>query len=586
MRNTEIARVFETMADIMEIQGENAFRVNSYRKIARVIGDMAEDIEHVARDGGLTRVPGIGESSAKKIQQYLDEGRMEAYEKLVADFPTGALEMLGIPGLGPRTIARLMKEKSITSVDELEKSIERGELDEMTGVRAKTIENIRKGIELVKRSRGRTLLGEALPVALEVIEKLREKVSLKAAEPAGSLRRRKDTIGDIDMLVTVEAPKGKKRSTKGDVSAGEEVVRAFTSLDNVAEVLASGPTKGSVRTHEGLQVDLRVVPPESFGAALQYFTGSKEHNVKVRGLAQSRGLKINEYGVFRGRRRIAGETEQDVYAALDLPWIPPELREDRGEVEAGAEGTLPDLIRMDDVRGDLHAHTDYSDGSLSVLEMARTAKRFGYSYVALTDHTKNLTIAGGLDEEELACKNEEVDEANSKLKGFTILKGAEVDILKDGRLDYEDEVLATLDFVVASVHDHFNMSEKEMTGRILRAVRNPHVHAIGHLTGRLIGRRDPYPVDISAVIEACAETGTCLELNAHPERLDITDLVCREAKRAGVKMALGSDAHGGLHYRLMQFGLSTARRGWLEKGDVINSMTAGRLLRFLRSKKG
>ena len=555
--------------------------MNSYRKVARAVGDMAEDIERIAREKALTSVPGIGESSATKIEQYLSKGKMDAYEKLAAKFPMDALEMLRIPAMGPKTVAKLMKEKNITSIDALEKSIEKDELESMAGMREKTIENIRKGIALVKRSKGRTLLGDALPVAEEVIEKLRGKVKLEAAEPAGSLRRRKETIGDIDILVTVQPRRG-QRGKKNGVPGGEEVVRAFTSLDNVAEVLASGETKGSIRTGEGVQVDLRVVPPESFGAALQYFTGSKEHNVKLRGLAQGRGLKINEYGVFRGKRRVAGATEEEVYATLDLPWMPPELREDRGEIEAAAQGKLPDLITLDDIKGDLHVHTEYSDGNLSVFEMAKAAKRFGHSYVALTDHSKNLGIASGLTEDDLARKNGEIDEANERLKGFVILKGSEVDILKDGSLDYDDEVLAGLDFVVGSVHDHFNMGEKEMTERIIRAVRNPHVHAIGHLTGRLIGERDAYPVNAPAVVEACAETGTCLELNAHPERLDITDVVCREAKAAGVKVVLSTDSHRSSQYGFMQYGVATARRGWLEKADVINCMTAKRLLKFLQ----
>jgi len=585
MKNAEIARMFDTMADIMEIQGENPFRVNSYRKVARIIGDMAEDIEAVARQQGLTSLPGIGDSSAQKIEQYLKSGRMDAYDKLVKGFPTGALELLRIPEVGPKTVARLMKEKSITSLDQLEKAIERGELDGMAGMGPKTVENMRKGVALVRASQARTLLGSALPVARAVVAALREKVKLRAAEPAGSLRRMRETVGDIDILVTVERARGRPAESEDEIPGGRQVVEAFTSLEDVAEVLASGATRGSIRTRSGLQVDLRVVRPESFGAALQYFTGSKAHNIKVRGLAQDRGLKINEYGVFKGKRRVAGETEEEVYAALDLPWIAPELREDRGEVEAALAGTLPELVTLDDIRGELHAHCSFSDGALTVMEMAEAARKRRYSYLALTDHSKNLGVAGGLDEEDLARRNQEIDRANKELRGFTILKGTEVDILRDGSLDYDEEVLASLDWVVAAVHDHFNMSEKEMTERILRAVRSPHVHAIGHLTGRLLGRREAYPVNIAAVIEACAQTGTCLELNTHPERLDVQDTVCREAKQAGVKVALGTDAHHSAHYDFMLYGVGTARRGWLEKQDVLNCMPARTLLKFLRSIK-
>ncbi len=586
MKNIEIARIFETMADIMEIQGENLFRVSSYRKVARVVGDMAEDIEKVAAEDGLTSVDGIGKSSAQKIEQYLTTGKIDAYEKLLKDFPAGALEMLRIPEVGPKTVGKLMVEKDITSLDDLEKAIEKGELDDMAGMGEKTVEKIRKGIRQVRASQGRTLLGEALPVAQDIIASLRRKVDLKAAEPAGSLRRRKETVGDIDILATVQRRGAEGAHPEDEIPGGREVVDAFTSLDNIAEVLAAGATKGSIRTREGLQVDLRVVRPESFGAALQYFTGSKAHNIKIRGIALDRGLKINEYGVFEGGRRVAGATEEEVYATLDLPRIPPELREDRGEVEAAAAGNLPELVGLADIRAELHAHTSYSDGSFSVLEMARAAKDFGYCYLALTDHSKNLGVANGLTEEELRRRNEEIERAVEELDGFPVLKGTEVDILKDGSLDYDDAVLAALDWVMASVHDHFNMSEKDMTDRILRAVRNPHVHVIGHLTGRIIGRREGYPVDVPAVVEACAETGTSLELNAHPERLDIKDTVCREAKAAGVKVALGSDAHHGAHYGLMQYGVATARRGWLEKDDVLNCMTHKVFLKFLGSAKG
>jgi len=584
MKNAEVARMFEMMADIMEIKGENPFRIGSYRKVARIIADMPEDIENVAREGRLTSVPGIGESSAGKIKQYLETGRMDAYDNLLKGFPTGALELLSIPHVGPKTVAKLMEE-GIKGLAELEKAIQAGKLSGMEGMGDKTIENMKKGVALVKASQGRSLLGEAFPVAQRVVEQLREKVKVKAAEPAGSLRRMRETIGDIDILVTVAAPRGKRKDKDEEVPGGRAVVEAFTTLPDVKEVLAAGDTKGSIRTGEGLQVDLRVVPPESFGAALQYFTGSKAHNIKIRGIAQERGLKINEYGVFKGRKRIAGATEEDVYAALDMPWIPPELREDRGEAEAALEGKLPDIIALDDIRGDMHVHTEYSDGALSVLETAKAAKEVGYSYVALTDHSKNLTVASGLSEDDLSRRSDEIDEARETLKGFAILKGTEVDILKNGSLDYDDDVLAGLDWVIASVHDHFSMGEKEMTDRILRAVRSPHVHAIGHLTGRLLKQRDTYQLNVPTIVEACAETGTMLELNAHPDRLDISDVVCREAKQAGVKVALGTDAHHPSHYRFMQFGVATARRGWLEKADVVNCKTPAQLMKFLKSAK-
>ncbi len=563
----------------MEIKGEEPFRVNSYRKVARILGDLAEDIAQVAEREELTGLPGIGEGTARNVRQYLAEGRIDAQEQLMNGFPAEVLELLRIPGLGPKTAGKLMASKGIQSLDDLEKALESGALEDMPGVRAKTIENIRSGLDLVRRSQSRMLLGHALPLAGEIVGKLRGRVRLTAVEPAGPLRRRKETIGDIDILTTTAAD-----GADAEGARALALIGAFTSLELAAEVLASGGTKGSIRTADGFQVDLRVVPPECWGAALVYFTGSKAHNVKIRGIAHARGLKVSEYGVFRGEERVAGGSEEDVYAALDLAWIPPELREDRGEVEAAGEGALPALIETEDVRGDLHVHTNYSDGKLTPLEAGKVAKACGRRYIALTDHSKHLTIANGLDEKRLARRNEEIDEANAALKGITLLKGTEVDILKDGSLDYGDAVLASLDYVIASVHDNFHMGEQKMTERIVRAIRNPHVYCIGHLSGRLIGRRDPYPVNVTAVIEACAESGTALELNGQPDRLDARDVICREAAGAGVKISLGSDAHSASDLALMDFCVATARRGWLQKGDVLNCLTAAQLRKFLRSK--
>jgi DNA polymerase (family 10) len=575
MKNAVIADQFDQMADVMEIRGENAFRVNSYRKVARVLRDLSEDIEHVAAEERLTEIEGIGESSAQKISQFLATGRIEAHEKLMADFPAGALDLLRIPGLGPKTVARLMKEKAVDSIDALQKAIDSGALAGMAGMGEKTIENLKSGIEFVRRSSGRALLGDALPVAQEIVERLRRMKQVQQAEMAGSLRRLRETIGDIDVLVTVKSEKD-----------AEAVVKAFTTMPNVKEVLAAGETKGSVRTEEGQQVDLRVVSPKSFGAALVYFTGSKAHNIKIRGLALDRKLKINEYGVFKGKSRKAGKTEEEVYAALDLPWMPPELREDRGEVEAAAEGRLPELVTMDDIRGDLHVHSEYSDGALSVLEMAKAARERGYSYIAITDHSPSLTVAQGLNKKRLKKQQAEIDAACEELGGFTVLKGTEADILADGSIDYPKEVLREMDFVVASVHSRFGMPEREMTDRIVKAARNPYVSAIGHLTGRMINQRDAYGVNVGEVIAACAESGCALELNAHADRLDITDLVCRQAKEAGVKVVISTDAHHARHLWMMELGVGTARRGWLGKDDVLNCMTAGELREHVRARRG
>ena len=573
MKNAVLAGMFDRMADIMEIQGENAFRVNSHRNVARVLRDLSEDVEHVHAQGRLSEIGGIGKSSAEKIAQFLDSGKMDAHDKLVAGFPTGVLDMLRIPGLGPKTAAKLMK-AGIESIDALQAAIEAGKLDDMPGMGARSLENLKAGIEFPRRSSGRALLGEALPVARGIVDRVRSAGRGEQIEVAGSLRRFRETIGDVDILVTVASAKD-----------AEAVVKTFSEMPNVKEVLAAGPTKGSVRTEEGLQVDLRVVSPESFGAALVYFTGSKAHNIKIRGLAIERKLKINEYGVFKGKRQKAGKTEEDVYAALDLSWIPPELREDRGEVEAAAEGRLPKLVTMDDILGDLHVHSDYSDGALSVLEMATAARDMGYSYVAITDHSPSLTVAQGLNRKRLRKQQAEIEAARKKLKGFAVLKGTEVDILADGSIDYPVAVLRDLDVVVASVHSRFGMPEQKMTERIIRAARNPYVTAIGHLTGRMINARDAYQLDVAAVIAACAESGCALELNAHANRLDVTDMVCRQAKEAGVKIIIGSDAHHSRHYWMMELGVGTARRGWLEKGDVLNCMTAEELADHVRSRR-
>jgi len=574
MKNAAIAEMFDRMADIMEIKGENAFRVNSYRRVARVLRDLSEDIETVRDEGRLTEIQGIGKGSAEKIAQFLDTGSIRAYEELVDGFPTDALELLRIPGLGPKTVSKLMKQKGIESVDALEQAIEEGALEGMEGMGEKSIENLKAGIAFLRRSAGRALLGDALRSAQEIVERLRKKHDLDRIEIAGSTRRMRETIGDIDILVTV----GKKHDAA-------KVIEAFTTMENVEEVLAGGPTKGSVRLKEGLQVDLRVVGPESFGAALVYFTGSKAHNIKIRALAQERKLKINEYGVFKGQKRQAGRTEEEVYAALDLPWIPPELREDRGEVEAAAEGRLPELVTLDDIRGDLHVHSNYSDGTQTVLEMATAAREMGYDYVAITDHSPSLTVAQGLSRKRLRKQQAEIDAACKELDGFTIFKGTEADILADGSIDYPDSVLKDLDIVIASVHTRFGMPQKEMTERVTKAARNPYVTAIGHLSGRLLNTRDSYELDVAAVIEACAESGCALELNAHAERLDITDLVCRQAKEAGVKVLLGTDAHHSRQYWMMRLGVGTARRGWLEKDDILNCMTAAQLREHILSRR-
>ncbi len=585
MINQDIAIMFDTMADIMEIRGKNPFRINSYRKVATILRDMPEDIGDFAGSHPIEKIPGIGKSSAAKIREYLETGQMSDYQKRLKSVPPGALKLLEIPDVGPKTIARLIDEKGITDMTSLEEAIEKGRLEGMPGIGAKTIQKMKKGIAFVKSYKGRILLGEAMPAAKEIIAALKEHAGLKQLEVAGSLRRGRETIGDVDILAAetdTNEPTNESlpcsRSDQPDhekARRGRHIIKTFTRLPMCAETLAEGDTKGSIRTKSGMQVDLRVVPKESFGAALQYFTGSKEHNVKLRSLAAERGLKINEYGVFRGEEKIAGKDEESIYASLDLPFIPPQLREDRGEVEAAGADELPKLIEQEHIKGDLHAHCTFSDGAMTVEEMAHAAAKIGYRYVAITDHSKNLTVAGGIDEDELKERNELIDRVNAETDGFSVLKGTEVDILKDGSLDYADSVLEELDWVIASIHDHFNMSESRMTERIIYAIRNPHVDCIGHLTGRLLNRREPYPVTVHEIIEACSEHNTALELNAHPERLDINDITCREAKKAGIMVAIGTDAHTAAQYGLMRFGITTARRGWLGPGDILNAKPCG-----------
>jgi len=570
MKNREIAAMFEAIADMLELLGENAFRVNSYRKASRVIGDLTEDVADLAEQRSLQKLPGIGASTAKKIAEYLETGTMERYEELAAEVPEGVIEMMHVPGVGPKTAGLVYKEAGIDSVTGLAEAIEAGQLTDLPGLGPKKLENILKGVAVYLAGQERVLLGRALPVAEEIAEAMRKIPGVGHVLPAGSLRRRRETIGDIDILVA---------STEG-----KAVVQAFVGLRQVRDVLAAGETKGSVRVEGGLQVDCRVVPPESFGAAAQYFTGSKAHNVRLREIAIGRKLKLNEYGVFSGGEPVAGETEEAVYAALGLPWIPPELREDRGEIEAAQAGELPDLVELDDIQGDLHLHSTWSDGGASIEQMAEACRAIGYHYLCVTDHSESLTIAGGLTPEQLAKQREEIDELNRTLEGFRILAGCEVDILGDGSLDLPDDVLAGLDFVIASIHTGMTQSADRLTSRIVAAMEHPHVHAIGHPTGRIIGQREPYALDFEALVRAAADTGTALEINAYVERLDLNDVHARAARDAGVRLVINTDAHAPDQLAMMRFGVATARRGWATRADVLNTLPLKKLLAVLKRK--
>lgn len=570
MHNSEIAQIFQDIADILEIKEENPFRVRAYQKVVRTLESLPEEVEKIYQRGELRNIPGVGEGLAKKIEELLTTGRLAYYEDLKKQVPSGLIELLSIPEIGPKTASLLHKELGINNVRELEKAVKEHCLKDLPGMGEKTEENILRGIELLKKKKGRMLLGRAYPLAQSIIDRLKKLTEVNRISPAGSLRRMKETIGDIDILVTSRKPR--------------QVMQVFTELPEVTEILALGETKSSVIMGEGLQVDVRVVEPDSFGAALQYFTGSKPHNIKLRELANKRGLKINEYGVFKikGEKKIAGREEKDVYATLDLPYIPPELREERGELEAAQEGKLPRLVELKDIKGDLHVHSKWSDGSEDIPELARAARKMGYQYIAICDHSKSLGVAGGLSDDERRRQIEEIRRINKKLKDFRVLAGAEVDIHSNGSLDYGDELLKELDIVIAAIHSGFKQDGETITKRIVKAMENKFIHIIAHPTGRLLHGREPYQVDMETLIREVRRTGTYLELNAFPERLDLDDIHCRQAKEAGVTVALGTDAHHQGQMEMMRYGVATARRGWLEKKDILNTLSLKGLLKRLK----
>lgn len=570
-KNQEIALIFERIADMLSVLDENPFKIRAYKKAALNISELSEDIEEIAPSDDLTSIPGVGKDLAAKVREYIDTGRIGEYEKLLKTVPLELIELLRIQGLGPKTLSILFKKLKVRSLPDLEKALDGEEILELRGFGKKKINDIKKGVRIFKKSKERTLLGVALPISELIVKAIDSIPGTEGTVVAGSLRRFRETVKDIDILSMSDNT--------------EETVKAFTKMSFVQDVLASGSTKGSVIAGDGIQtsiqVDLRVVGPESYGAALQYFTGSQAHTVKVRSLAIKKGLKINEYGVYRRGNKVAGETERDVYKSLELPLIPPELREDRGEIEAALENKLPDLIELSDIKGDLHMHTTWSDGKTSIKDMAESAMKLGYSYVAITDHSPSSVIANGLSVKRLAQKKKELEKADKEIEGIKVLMGTEVDIKPDGTLDYPDKVLKGLDVVIASVHSGFKMDIETMTERILSAVRNPYVHAIGHPTGRLINERDPYEVDIDRLIEAALEYGKALEVNGSYRRLDLKDLHVRKAVEAGVRIIISTDAHHPEQLLQMKLGVGTARRGWVEKKSVLNTLNTNELVKWL-----
>ena len=573
MVNQELARLFNEIADLMEIKGEDVFRINSYRRVARTIADLAVDINDVAARGELETLPGVGKGSAEKIRQLLETGRLALREQLAQEVPESLLELRGIPGVGPKKIALFWRERNITSLDDLKAALEAGKLAGLRGLGDKSIEQIRQGLEFLQRSAGRIRLGVALAIAEHVQAAVRAIQGVRRTEAAGSLRRGRETIGDLDLLCIADDP--------------ERTIERFTKLAGVVQVLGAGKTKGSVlfeyQPGGTVQIDLRVVPAESFGAAWQYFTGSKEHNVHLRELAVKRGWSLNEYGLTENDRVIAAATEEDIYAALDLPWLPPELREDRGEFEL--KEVPPDLLEIGHIRGDMHVHTVASDGINTIEEMALAAKARGYKYLCIADHSQSSSIANGLTPERLEKQIAEVRRVARKLKGITLWIGTEVDILADGRLDYPDELLARLDFVIASIHSGMGRDLAANTRRTLAAMRNPYVNVIGHPTGRLLGKRDAMPLDMEAICQEAARTGTALEINASDYRLDLKDQHARLAGEKGALLCINTDAHATDQLDDMRYGVLTARRAWARKEQVLNTRTAKQVARFVQAKR-
>ena len=498
MKNHEIAVIFEQIADILELKGESIFKINAYRKASRILQDLTMDIEEIAGQGRLKEIAGIGGGSIEKIGEFIKTGKIEKYEELKKEVPSGLVSLLSVPGLGPKGVSKLNRELGIENIDDLKKAINAGNLRELEGFGEKKEENILRGIEIFESNIGRINLGMAYPLVENILEYLFKIKEIKKAVPAGSLRRMRETIGDIDILVTG--------------SNGSKIIENFNKYPGAKEVLASGGTKGSIRVEDGIQVDLRFVPEESFGSALQYFTGSKSHNIKLREMAKKAGLKINEYGVFRADERLGGRKEDEIYKLLDLPLIAPEMREDRGEIELAVKGQLPEIIEQKNIRGDLHVHSEYSDGNNSLREISKAGKKLNYEYILITDHSQSLHIARGLTSEKLEKQIEEIDKINKEIKGITLLKGSEVDIKNDGSLDLPDSILKKLDTVNVSIHSGFKQDEDTMTGRVLDAMDNPYVSIFSHPTGRLIGERDAYNINIKKVLKKAEEKNIALEI--------------------------------------------------------------------------
>lgn len=572
VHNADIAAIFAEMADLLEIENENPFRVRAYRSAAQSIGSLGREVAELLQQGeDLTRLPGIGTDLATKIAEIVRTGHASALDQLHRKTPAELAGLMKIPGLGPKKVHALYHDLKIRNAEQLLTAAQHGRIRALPGFGAKTEARILRALQTKNSEQPRFTLALADQYAERLADYLSSCKDVEIVAVAGSFRRRKETVGDLDILVTGRS--------------GKAVCEHFVNYEEVAEVISKGTTRSTVVLSNHLQVDLRVVSKESFGAALHYFTGSKAHNIVIRRMGQQRGLKINEYGVFKGTQRLAGDSEESVFAAVGLPYIEPELRENRGEVAAAETGKLPKLVTLADLRGDLHAHTTATDGHDTLEDMARAAQNCGMSYLAITDHSQRLTVANGLDAQRLAAQIHAIDRLNEKLDGITLLKGIEVDILEDGRLDLPDKVLALLDVVVAAVHSKFGLARNKQTQRILRAMDNRHCTLLAHPSGRLIGERESYAVDMPRVVRGARDAGCFLELNAQPARLDLQDVYCKLAKETGVLVSINSDAHSVAHFGLLRFGIGQARRGWLEKDDVLNTRPLHLLRRLLRQRK-
>ena len=580
MLNQSLVKIFHEIALYLEMQNV-AFKPQAYEKAAVNIETLSEDVDDVYKKGGLEaleQIPGIGKGLAEKIEEYIKTGKIKEYGELKKKTPVEIAELISVEGVGPKAVRDLYKHLKIKNLKDLEKAAKTGKIRELPRFGVKSEQKILESIEFLKKSNNRFLLGDIFPRVRNIKNRLRELKSAEKVEACGSIRRQKETIGDVDFLVASDNPK--------------EIMDFFVSLPGVIKVWGKGATKTSVRTRNGFDMDIRVVPKESFGAGLQYFTGSKEHNIVLRKIAIDKGLKLSEYGLFRGAKMLAGETEEEIYHLLGMDYIEPELRENQGEIEAAIKSKLPELIELSDIKGDLHCHSHWGadaygrTGKKIIEEMAKEAMALGYEYVGISDHTKFLHIEHGLDEKQLAEQRKYIDKLNSKFQiqnsKFKILRGCEANIMADGSIDIKDESLAKLDYVIAGVHSQMKMTKEKMTERIIKAMKNPHVDIISHPTGRILKQRDEYEIDFDKILAVAKETGAILEINANPYRLDLNDKNIRKAKEIGVKMIINSDAHQSEQMRFMEYGVSQARRGWAGKGDIINVWPADKMLSMLK----